>query len=86
MAELAYTESSPGEVTDAEVDALLAEASSKIELNRTFEQKAFSEKITANDLLWDVEMELEASFREKVFEVVKDGFLKARSAVANRNN
>ncbi len=84
VAELSYEENKSGEVTNAEVDALLAEASSQLNKSRT--QKAFSEKITANDLLWDVEMELEASFREKVFEVVKDGFIKARTAVANRNN
>ncbi len=73
-----------GNVKDAEVDALLAEAGSQLNKNR--EQKAFSVKITANDLLWDLEMEMEASFREKVFEVVKDGYLKARTAVVNRNN
>lgn len=72
-----------GNVTDAEVDALLAEASSQLKYSR--EQKVFSEKITANALLWDVEMEMEASFREKVFEVVKDGLIKARIAVTNRN-
>ncbi|MFO8147812.1 MAG: hypothetical protein ACQEWG_14895 [Bacteroidota bacterium] len=71
-------------ISDAEVDALLAEASSK--LNKSREQKEFSEKITANALLWDVDMELEASFREKVFDVVKDGFIKARIAMENRNN
>lgn len=84
VAELSYIENESGEVTNAEVDALLAKASSQLNKSRT--QKAFSENITANDLLWDVEMELEASFREKVFEVVKDGFIKARTAVANRNN
>ncbi len=73
-----------GNISDAEVDALLAEASSK--LNKSWEQKEFSEKITSNALLWDVEMELEASFREKVFDVVKDNFIKARIAVENRNN
>lgn len=83
IGEIMLQESS-GNITDAEVDALLAEASSK--LKRSGEQTAFSEKITANALLWDVEMELEESFREKVFEVVKDGFLKARIAVENRNN
>ncbi|MFO7720811.1 MAG: hypothetical protein R6W85_10280 [Gillisia sp.] len=75
---------SKGNITDAEIDALLAEAGSQLNQNRV--SKAFSEKITANALLWDVEMEMEASFREKVFEVVKDGYLKARTAVANRNN
>lgn len=75
---------SGGNITEAEVDALLADANSQLNKNR--EQRIFSEKITANDLLWDVEMEMEASFREKVFDVVKDGFIKARIAVENRNN
>ena len=84
IAEVSSTEGKLGEVANSEVDALLAEASSRLNMSRT--QDSFSEKITANDLLWDVEMELEASFREKVFEVVKEGFIKARTAVANRNN
>ena len=83
IAEVGLNERS-GNISDAEVDALLAQAGSQLNKNR--EHKIFPEKITANALLWDVEMEMEASFREKVFEVVKDGFFKARTAVANRNN
>lgn len=86
VAEISLAASDRGEVTNAEVDALLAEARSQISQRRDPESKVFLEKITAHELLWDVQMELEASFREKVFEVVKDGFKKARSAVANRND
>jgi len=82
------TEASPkeiktGEITDAEVDALLAEAVKKINVDRS--ARSVSENINANSLLLDVEMELEQSFREKVFDVLKDGYFKAKTAVVNRN-
>lgn len=73
-----------GEVTDAEVDALLAAAAS--EIARSEEKKFTSDNIDATALLWDAEMEIEQSFREKVFEVLKEGYLKAKTAVAARNN
>ena len=43
------------------------------------------ETVDADSLLWDVEMEMDQSFREKVFDIMKEGYLKARTAVANRN-
>lgn len=84
IAAIESKENNEGEVTDAEVDALLAEAAS--ELARNKEKKFTSDNIDATALLWDVEMEMEQSFREKVFEVLKEGYLKAKTAVAARNN
>lgn len=83
IAEIVQQENS-GNITEAEVDALLARAA--IEISQTKNNKFSSENIDAGSLLREVEFEMEESFREKVFEVLKEGYLKARTAVANRNN
>lgn len=80
---IAIKENQSGKVSDAEVNVLLAEAASQITRRRTIEKA--DGRIDATALLWDVEMEMEHSFREKVFEVLKESYLKAKSAVANRN-
>lgn len=72
---------SNGEVTNAEVDALLAQAASKISSRRNM---AKSETISADALLADVEDEVYESFKEKVFEMVKTGYQKAAVAVSNK--
>lgn len=72
-----------GNITEAEIDALLAKAAAQI--SQTENKKIYSENIDARSLLREVEFEMEESFREKVFEVLKEGYLKARTAVANRN-
>lgn len=72
-----------GNITEAEVDALLAKAAA--EISETKREEFSSEKIDASSLLREVEFEMEESFRDKVFEVLKEGYLKARTAVANRN-
>lgn len=69
------------EVTDAEVEALLAKARAQINTQRTSNVVS----VDAKDLLWNVEMEMEQSFREKVFDVLKEGFDKAKTAVVNGN-
>jgi len=72
-----------GEITDAEVDALLAEASEQISRDRS--AKSVSENIDAKSLLLGVELEMEQSIREMVFDVLKVGYFKAKTAVVNRN-
>ena len=84
IAETSSKENITGDISDAELDDFLAEATEKINMERS--ARSVSEKIDANNLLFDVEMELEQSFREKVFDVLKEGFLKAKTSVANRNN
>lgn len=74
--ELAEQEFS-SEVSDHEIEALLLLASAELEADPVY-------SVNANDLLDQVEYELEQSFRQKVFEVVKDGLLKAKTAVASR--
>ena len=83
IAEVVLKESS-GAITEAEVDALLALAAAEISESRN--EKFTSENIDAGSLLREVEFELDESFRDKIFEAIKDGYLKARTAVANRNN
>lgn len=71
----------PSEVSDAEVEALLMLASAEIEADPAYAEST----VNAGRLLDEVEDELEQSFRDKVFEVLKDGLVKAKTAVANRN-
>jgi len=70
-------------VSDAEVDKLLAQAARQIEKERDYNFSAG--KIDPDDLLQSVEMDIEYSFREKIFDVLKEGYLKAKTAVVNRN-
>lgn len=70
-------------LSDAEVDSLLWQA----------QRELFSEKIMGADykvdaraLLADVEGELDKSYREQLFQALKEGYLKVKTAVAARNN
>lgn len=83
IAEISSSGGAPGDVTYDEVDALLYKAASEISMERTISGSTGT--VNADDLLFAVEMELEESFREKVFELLKESFQKARTAVANRN-
>jgi len=83
IAEASSKANKTGEITDAEVDALLAEALTKIKGDKI--AKSVSENIDAKSLLLGVELEMEQSIREKVFDVLKEGYFKARTAVVNRN-
>lgn len=72
-------------ITDAEIEALLKNAQREIISKQIFNQK--TNKVDANALLLDVEAEVApASFRNKIFDAVVEGFEKTRDAVANRNN
>ncbi len=72
-----------GDLTEAEVDALLMMAAARISREKPVYTEG--ETVDANSLLSEVEMEMDQSFREKVFDIMKEGYLKARTAVANRN-
>ena len=63
---------------DLEVEALLLLASAELRADSVY-------TVNSGDLLHQVEYELDQSFREKVFEVVKDGLKKAKTAVATRD-
>ena len=69
-------------LTNAEVDSLLRSAQEEILREKVFDQNG---SVDAIALLNDVENELDQSFRNKIFESLKEGFLKVRTAIANRN-
>jgi hypothetical protein len=71
-------------VTDAEVNKLLAEAAAKI-IQQRYKSDFAAGKVNPQDLLQDVEFEMDNSFRDKIFEMLKEGYSKAKNAVANRN-
>jgi len=72
-------------VSDAEIDALLLKAQRDIISKDIFNPE--TNKVDANALLLDVESEVDpASFKGKIYDALKDGFIKARDAVADRNN
>lgn len=71
-------------VTLDEIDALLAKAQRDIATNRILNSN--TQKIDAAALLMDVESELQRSFRDRVFEALGEGYLKVRTAMAERNN
>jgi len=70
-------------ITDIEVEQLLIRAAREIEKDRNYNFSVG--KIDPEDLLRSVEVDMEHSFRDKVFDVLKEGYLKAKTAVANRN-
>jgi len=69
-------------LTEAEVDALLRNAQEEILRGRLFNKNG---SVDAMALLTEVEDELDQSFRDQIFESLKAGFLKVRTAVADRN-
>lgn len=72
-------------VSDEEIDALLKNAQREIISSRVFDSN--TGRVDANALLLDVEAEVDPrSFRDKVFEALAEGFVKARDAVVDRNN
>lgn len=70
-------------VTDAEVDSILRRAQNDILANKIFHG---DRTVDATALLAEVEEELDQSFRNQIFETLKNGYLKVRTAVADRNN
>ena len=70
-------------VTDAEVDSLLKRAQEEILRERIFNT---DNTVDAMALLTEVEEELDQSFRDQIFNSLKAGFIKVRTAVADRNN
>ncbi|MEM9361081.1 MAG: hypothetical protein AAGA43_00530 [Bacteroidota bacterium] len=71
------------EITDAEVDSLLRTAQREILTDKLLNPKG---KVDAMALLTEVEDELDESFRDQLFEALKQGYLKVRNSVAARNN
>lgn len=82
VAQVELLEKENSTVTDAEIDSLLRGAQQQIVKDEIFKS---DKSVDAMALLADVEDELDRSFRDQIFDALKDGFLKVRTAVADRN-
>lgn len=71
-------------VTDADIDALLHKAQRELAHQTIIKQSIRT--VDANALLQDVETDLQHSFRNKIFEALKDSYETVITAVAERNN
>ncbi|GAA3513035.1 hypothetical protein GCM10022393_28570 [Aquimarina addita] len=69
-------------ITTNEIDQLLLKAQRQITARHTVK----SNTISASALLLDVETELDETFKNRVFEALKSGFQKVKTAVAEREN
>ncbi|USD25832.1 hypothetical protein [Flagellimonas marinaquae] len=82
VAQVELMESVRQDVSDAEVDSLLRAAQRQILTDKLFSE---SGTVDAMSLLAEVEDELDESFRDQIFDALKSGYLKLRTAVADRN-
>lgn len=82
VAQVELMEHAQQDVTDAEVDSLLRAAQRQILTDKLFTE---SGSVDAMSLLAEVEDELDETFRDQIFDALKSGYLKLRTAVADRN-
>ena len=83
VAQVRFLESENTDLTDAEVDSLLWKAQTEIVANKMILN---GNKVDPMALLTDIEDQLDQSFRDKLFERLKTGFVKVRTAVADSDN
>lgn len=83
LAQVDVLEEDNDALTDAEVDSLLRRAQEEILTDKLFRS---DHSVDAMALLSEVENELDKSFRDQIFDSLKNGFFKVRTAVADRNN
>ncbi|UOB18507.1 hypothetical protein [Abyssalbus ytuae] len=84
VVEQVYAMNAKREVTTEEIEQLLKMAQKQLDSQRTLYNKD-NNKIDAVALLDEVEHELEKSFRDKVFEALKEGAVIIKTAVADNN-
>jgi len=84
VAQIQELKASKLNVTEAEIDSLLNKAERDI-FKKRFKDNS-TRVVDANSLLFEVESELEQSFRERVFETIKSGYKTVRTAVVERKN
>ena len=84
VAQVANLKDSGNSVTDADIDALLSSAKQEIAFQHTANKGFIT--VDANALLQDIEMDLQKSFRNKVFEGLKNSYEIVKTAVAERHN
>ncbi len=83
VAQVRLLEQNDEALTEAEVDSLLRKAQNELLNDRLFKA---DNTVDALALLNEVEAELDQSFRDQIFESLKTGFMKVRTALADRNN
>lgn len=83
VAQVQSMENKQDQVTDAEIDSLLRAAQKQILTDKIFTNTG---SVDAMTLLAEVEDEMDETFRNQIFDALKDGYLKLRTAVADRNN
>ena len=82
VAQIAGMEEDKVALTDAEVDSLLEQAREDILKSKV---KAVNGSVDAMALLAEVETELDQSFRDQLFDVLKQRYLRVKTALADRN-
>ncbi|MBP2833715.1 hypothetical protein J8281_16085 [Aquimarina sp. U1-2] len=80
LAQLDTMEDNDIQVTDEEIDSLLRQAQREI----TSQKIIRSNTISASALLQDVEADIDETFKQRVFDALKSGFQKVKTAVAER--
>jgi hypothetical protein len=83
LTRLAVLESDGEQISDATIDSLLREA--EIALAGNTPKISTTGAVDATALLSEVEVELDRSFREELFDQLKSRFTKVRVAMAQRN-
>ena len=83
LAQVALLESRQGGVSEAEIDSLLRQAQQEISGHAYHPPR---DSVDAMALLMETEEELDRSFREQLFDRLKTGFARVRTAVATRND
>ena len=83
MEKLALLEERNIAVTNAEVDSLLRKAQQEIVVEKALQEGM---SVDAMALLLEAESELDKSFRNKIFDNLKERYLKLKTAVATRTN
>lgn len=71
-------------VSEREIDSLLKQAQREIIQQRIYDES--TKTVNADALLQDVEVELDQSFRAKVFDALKSSYNSVKTAVAERRN
>ncbi|WP_282080852.1 hypothetical protein [Aquimarina algiphila] len=83
IAQIQELQKNNAQVTDEEIDQLLLKAQREITTKKIFQP---SNEVSASALLQDVENELDETFKQRVFEALKTGFEKVKTAVVERDN
>ncbi len=83
VAQIKELQKNKAQVTDEEINQLLLKAQREITTKKIFQS---SNEVSASALLQDVENELDETFKQRVFEALKTGFQKVKTAVVERDN